>query len=74
MHGDKEHGNEDPLSYDEVLIVKVSIFIVDWVLVLVFACGSQNESLLISQSDKPANVCQNLYSVYLLAASMHICW
>lgn len=25
MHGDKEHGNEDPLSYDEVLIVKVSI-------------------------------------------------
>ncbi len=24
MHGDKEHGNADPLSYDEVLIVKVS--------------------------------------------------
>jgi len=24
MHGDDEEGNKDPLSYDEVLIVKVA--------------------------------------------------
>ncbi len=29
MHGDGEQGNEDPLSYDEVLIVKVRTCITD---------------------------------------------